>query len=122
MAGIAADLIVLLHFAFILFVVLGGFAALKWRWVALLHIPCAAWGALVELCGWGCPLTPLELHFREAAGESLYTGGFVQRYIMPIIYPDGFTPEMQIGLGVAVLLVNLCLYAWLLKERGVKRR
>ena len=112
MAGIAADLIVLLHFAFILFVVFGGFIVLRWKWIALLHIPSAAWGVLVESFGWICPLTPLELHFREAAEESLYSGDFVDRYITPIIYPEGLTREMQVALAVAIVVINLCAYSW----------
>lgn len=112
MAGTAADLIVLLHFTFILFVVFGGFAVLKWRWTALLHIPCAAWGVLVESFGWICPLTPLEIYLRDVANEPLYSGDFIDRYILPIIYPEGLTREIQVAFAVAIVLINACLYGW----------
>jgi hypothetical protein len=108
---LTADFILVIHFVFIAFVVLGGFLVLKWRKVALLHIPCVLWGALVELAGWICPLTPLEFHLREAAGGEAYGGDFIDRYLMPLIYPEGLTRSMQISLGVAILAINLFLYA-----------
>ena len=110
----AADLIVAGHLAFILFVALGGFLVLKWRWLAFLHLPAAAWGVLIEFRGWLCPLTALENRLRLAGGEAGYPGGFVDRYLAPIVYPSGLTRDTQILLGVAVLALNACVYSWLL--------
>jgi hypothetical protein len=109
---IAADLVVLLHLGFIGFAVAGGLLVLKWRSVAAIHIPAAVWGALVELQGWYCPLTPLEQYFRQAGGQSAYSGGFVERYLMPVLYPADLDREMQMLLGAAVIAINLVLYAW----------
>lgn len=107
-----ADLLVILHFAFIVFVVAGGFLVLKWRRVAYIHVPSAVWGALVEFQGWICPLTPLEQKFRIAAGEAGYGGGFIQYYLLPVIYPDGLGRDMQFILGSSVVIVNLAVYGW----------
>jgi hypothetical protein len=109
---IAADLVVLLHLGFIGFAVAGGLLVLKWRSVAAIHIPAAVWGALVELQGWYCPLTPLEQYLRRAGGQGAYSGGFVQRYLMPVLYPADLDREMQMLLGAAVIAINLVLYAW----------
>ena len=108
--SLLADLIVLLHFLYVLFVVLGGLLVLRYRWVALLHVPAALWGALVEITGWMCPLTPLEMRFRFLAGQAGYEDGFIEHYLLPLIYPPGLTRGMQISLGVAVALVNLAIY------------
>lgn len=118
---ISADLLVLLHFAFIVFVVLGGFLVLKWVKVAILHIPCALWGAFIEFSGWICPLTPLEHSLREAAGVTAYSGGFIDHYIMPIVYPTGLTREIQIVLGVIVLIINLCVYGLVIYKRSKRK-
>lgn len=109
--GIAADLVVLLHFAFILFVVLGGLLLLKWPRLAWLHLPAALWGALIEFTGWICPLTPLENWLREIGGASGYSGGFVEQYILVLIYPAGLTREIQLFLGLGVLVLNAAIYA-----------
>lgn len=114
--ALLADLILLLHLGFILFVVLGGLLVWRRAWVAWLHLPAAAWGVLVELMGWICPLTPLENRLRRLAGQSGYDGDFIAAYLLPLIYPHGLTREIQIGLGLAVLLVNLLLYARLLAQ------
>ena len=114
MASLAADFLLLLHLAFILFVALGAFLALKWPRVAWLHIPCALWGMAIEFGGWICPLTPLEQHFLKLAGGAGYSGGFLQHYVWPIIYPDELTRGMQVGLGLAVLAVNLLVYGIML--------
>jgi hypothetical protein len=116
-ARLTADLIVAVHFAFIAFVFLGGLLVLKWRTVAWVHVPCVIWGALIEFTGWICPLTPLEWHFRDAAGSGGYTGGFVEHYLIPLVYPETLTRTMQIWLGIAVLLVNLCAYGWMISHR-----
>lgn len=102
--------VVLVHAAFILFVVLGGFIALRWPWVAWLHVPAAVWGSLIEFAGWVCPLTPLENFFRARAGAGGYAGGFMEHYVLHLIYPNGLTPPVQWMLGGAALLVNVTVY------------
>jgi hypothetical protein len=114
---VAADLVVGLHFAFILFVMLGGFLAWRWRRAAWVHLPVAAWGALIEFAGWICPLTPLENSLRRAAGDAGYAGGFIEHYVIPVVYPSGLTPAIQVALGVAVLVVNGVAYGVLLMRR-----
>lgn len=116
-AGLSADTIVLLHLGFVLFVALGGILALRWPRVACVHLPAVVWGTLIELTGWICPLTLLENRLRAAAGDSAYTGGFIDRYIMPIVYPDGLTRGMQLVLAAAVILVNLIIYGTLVLRR-----
>lgn len=109
-ARLAADLVVLVHIAFVAFVVLGGLLALRWRWIPWLHLPVAAYGAAIELVGWICPLTPLENRLRRAAGEAGYEGGFVEHYLLPVLYPGALTPELQLTLGLLVVAVNLAVY------------
>ena len=107
---IAADLIVLVHFAFVIFVVAGGLLALKWPKVAYLHIPAAVWGAWIGFAHWICPLTPLENQLRRLTGEAGYAGGFIEHYITRILYPAGLTAGMRVMLGVAVVAANLMVY------------
>jgi hypothetical protein len=116
-----AGLVVILHLLFVLFVVLGGFLVLRWRWLAWIHLPAALWGIGIEWLGGVCPLTPLEIYFRRLGGEAGYTGGFVEHYILPVLYPDGLTPEIEIGLGVLVLVVNAVAYAVLIRRRRRRR-
>ncbi len=111
---LSADAVVLLHFGFVIFVVAGGLLVLRWHWVALLHVPAVAWAVLLEYLGWLCPLTPLELKFRAAAGQAGYSGGFVEHYILPVLYPDGLDRVTQIGAGSLVLAINIVIYGWLL--------
>ena len=111
---IAADLLVLLHLVFIIFVMAGGFTVFKWPWMALLHIPAAVWGALIEFSGWICPLTPWENGLRQLAGQEGYSVGFIEHYVLPLIYPTGLTREIQIVLGSIVIAVNLVIYGVLL--------
>jgi hypothetical protein len=106
-----ADLVVILHFAFVLFVVLGGLLVFRWPRLAYVHLPVALYGALIELVGWICPLTPLEKRLRESAGLQGYQGGFVEHYILPVLYPAGLTRGVQWVLGVLVLGINLVIYA-----------
>jgi hypothetical protein len=108
--GLAADFVVLVHLGFIVFVALGGFLALRWRKIAFVHLPCVLWGVLIEWFGWLCPLTPLEYRLRRLAGEAGYDGGFMDHYIVPLVYPAGLTRDMQIGLGLLVLVMNLFVY------------
>jgi len=111
----AADLVVLIHFCFILFVILGGFIVIKWRRLIWLHLPAAVWGALIEFFGWVCPLTILENKLRQASGGS-YSTGFIEHYIIPVIYPAGLTPDIQLLMGVAVVVVNLFVYTQIVKK------
>jgi len=107
---ILADILVLLHLAFVCFVVLGGLLVLRRRWWAWVHVPVAAWGALVEFMGWVCPLTPLEVHFRILGGEGGYSGGFVENYLIPLLYPGALTRGHQVVLGLLVVALNALFY------------
>jgi hypothetical protein len=112
-----ADVLVLAHLAFIFFVITGGFLAWRWRRLAWVHLPCALWGALVEFMGWICPLTPWEIALRRQAGMAGYEGGFIEHYIIPVIYPSGLTPAIQVGLGSLVVAVNLVAYVVYFRRR-----
>jgi hypothetical protein len=111
-----ANGVVLLHFAFVLFVVLGGLLVWRWRWFAWLHLPAVAWAVLIEFGGWLCPLTPLENRFRQLAGGARYGGDFIERYIMSLLYPAELSRHTQLLLGMAALLINLVIYALLLRR------
>ncbi len=115
-----ADLVLIVHLLFIAFVVAGGFAAIRWPRLAWAHVPCFVWGALIEFAGWICPLTPLEVRLRIASGQAGYSGGFIERYLLPVIYPGALNREIQIWLGMSVLALNAVAYAWLL--RRLRRR
>lgn len=112
-----ADGLVALHLAFLLFVVFGGLLVARFPRVIWLHVPAALWGALIELSGWICPLTPWEQVLRRRAGQAGYTEGFIEHYLMPVIYPAGLTPSIQLALGAAVIAVNGGVYAWLWRRR-----
>jgi hypothetical protein len=116
-----ADALLLLHGLFIAWVVLGGLAVWARPRLVWLHLPCAAWGAAIELAGWVCPLTPLEQRWRVAAGEAGYAGGYIEHYLTAAIYPDGLTRDVQVALGLAVVAINAALYgaAW---RRAARRR
>jgi hypothetical protein len=107
-----ADAVLILHLAFILFVIAGGLLVLRWRWAAVVHLPVALYGALIELVGWICPLTPLENHLRRRGGEEGYTGGFIEHYLVPLIYPGELTWGLQLTLGLAVVAINVAIYGW----------
>lgn len=113
---LAADAVVLAHLSFILFVLLGGLLVLRWPRLAWLHAPATAWGMAVEFFHLYCPLTPLENHFRRLAGSQGYSGGFIEHYLIPLIYPAGLTESIQIVLGLIVVAVNLPPYLWLLRR------
>jgi len=122
MYGFLADLVVLLHFAFVLFVVAGGLLTLRWRKIAWIHIPAVVWGIAIELTGWVCPLTPLENHFRREGGAAAYNESFVVHYIEPVLYPEGLTRGSQIALAATILIVNVAIYTYLWKgQKGVKQ-
>ena len=112
-----ADLLVLTHFAFVLFVLLGGLLALRFPRMAWVHLPAAAWGAAIEFAGWICPLTPWEQSLRRLGGEAGYSGGFIEHYVIPVLYPSGLTPSVQVVLGVVVVAVNLVVYGVVLRRR-----
>jgi hypothetical protein len=113
-----ADLVVLLHALFILFVVGGGFLVLRWPRLAWLQLPAALWGGVVELTSGLCPLTDLELYWRRLGGESGYSGSFIEHYLEPLVYPTGLTVRLQIYLGVGVLLLNGAIYFILWRRRS----
>jgi hypothetical protein len=112
-----ADLVLLLHAAFILFVVAGGLLVLQFHRLAWLHLPCVAWGILIELFGWICPLTPLENRLRYPSASYNGETGFIEHYLAPLIYPAGLTPGIQYLLALLVLLVNLVIYTIAWKRR-----
>ena len=119
-----ADAIVALHFAFVLFVVLGASLVLRWPRVAWIHVPAVIWGALVEFTGWICPLTPLENRLRRSAGETGYQGDFIAHYVLPVLYPNGLTRRDQLVLGGAALAINIAIYAVVFvrhRRRSVKK-
>ncbi|MGB5103008.1 MAG: DUF2784 domain-containing protein [Steroidobacteraceae bacterium] len=107
-----ADLVLLLHAAFVAFVMLGGLLASRWSRAAWAHLPLVAWGAGIEFLGGICPLTPLENHWRQLAGEQGYTGGFVEHYVFAALYPEGLTRNIQFALGLLVLVANAAIYGW----------
>ena len=112
MALLLADVLVVLHLLFVAFVMAGGFLIGRWPRLAWAHLPAAAWGAFAEFSGVICPLTPLENRLRVLGGSSAYAGGFVERYLLPVLYPEHLTLAIQQGLGVIVVVVNLAAYAW----------
>ena len=116
---LAADTVLLLHLAFILVVLFGAVFARRWHWVPWLHLPMAAWGVWISAAGAVCPLTPLENRLRLAAGQSGYEGGFIEHYLLMLIYPEGLTPTVQWLLAALVLGLNAGLYAWV--WRGWRR-
>jgi len=114
---VLADLVVGVHALFVVFVVAGGLLALRWPWVAAAHLPAAVWGTLIEFRGWICPLTPLEQSLRASAGQAGYEGGFIEHYLLPVLYPAGLTQRVQLVLGSLVIAVNVVVYGLLLWRR-----
>ena len=119
---IMADFLVVVHAGFVVFVVLGGFLALKWPRAAWFHVPGCLWGALIEFQGWICPLTPLEKWLRTEAGQAGYSGGFIQHYLVPLLYPAGLTEGMATFLGLFVVVVNVAVYACVIYAYKQRRR
>ena len=105
-----ADVIVIIHFVFIIFVIFGAFLLIRWRWIIWMHLPAAMWGVFIEFSGWICPLTPLENKLRKISGLDSYDISFVEHYIIPLIYPTDLTREVQILFGVVVVTVNMLIY------------
>ncbi|OHB79136.1 MAG: hypothetical protein A2W31_15185 [Planctomycetes bacterium RBG_16_64_10] len=116
-ARFVADALVVLHLGFILFVVLGGLLVLPWQRIAWVHLPCAVWGVLIELGGWVCPLTVFENQLRHAGGSAGYAGGFVDHYLVPVVYPAALTRGLQVSLGAVAIAVNVVIYGGLLVAR-----
>ena len=121
--GLLADLVLLAHAGFVVFVVLGGLPVLRWPRLAWLHLPAVAWGAGIEFAGAICPLTPLEIHLRSLAGQQGYAGGFVEHYVFALLYPEGLTRNVQLALGLLVLVINALVYAivWRRHRAGARR-
>jgi hypothetical protein len=108
---LAADAVVALHFAFVVFAALGGLLAWHRLTYAWIHLPALAWAAYVEFSGSICPLTPLENRLRRQAGDAGYSGGFVEHYVLPVLYPAGLTPDAQAWIGAALVALNVAIYA-----------
>jgi hypothetical protein len=117
----AADAVLVVHGLFILWVMLGALAVVRWPVLVWLHLPAAAWGVWIQWAGGLCPLTPLEWRLRELAGQQGHRGGFIEHYLTAAIYPDGLTREIQFALGAGVLFINLGLYAWVLRRARARR-
>lgn len=121
--GLLADVVVVAHMGFVLFVVVGGLAV-YWRpWILWMHVPAVLWGVGIEWAGAVCPLTLVENWLRNQAGEDGYAGDFIQRYILPTLYPAGLTRDIQIMLGAVALTINIAVYFWLWRRHcgSIKR-
>ena len=115
--ALLADFVLIVHLAFVAFVALGGVVVMRWPRLAVGHVPAAAWGVLVEFTGSTCPLTPLEVAWRQRGGEAGYAGGFIEHYVTAIVYPAGLTRGLQIALGCVALGVNAAVYCVLIARR-----
>jgi hypothetical protein len=124
MYPLLADLVLIVHLAFVVFVLWGGLLVLKWRWIAWLHLPAAVWGAVVEFTGWICPLTPLENWLREQGGEVSYRSDFIAEHLLPLLYPEELTRDLQLLLGTGVVVLNAAVYwgLWQMQMRRVSRK
>jgi hypothetical protein len=116
---LAADAVLLIHLAFILFALVGAVIAARWRWIPIVHLPVAAWGFFAEFTGRICPLTYLENYLRIKAGQSGYTESFIEHYLLAIIYPAGLTREIQFVLAGVVIVVNLAIYGWIFIRKRI---
>jgi hypothetical protein len=119
---VLADLVVVLHIGFVLFVVLGGFLVRRWPRLIYVHVPVAVYGVLIELVGWVCPLTPLENHLRSLGGEAGYSGGFVEHYLLPILYPNALTRNVQLLLALFVVACNAVAYGLVIRARRARKK
>jgi hypothetical protein len=117
MYAVAAGLVVLVHFSFVLFVAAGALLSLKWPRAMWVHLPAVIWAAYIEFSGGICPLTPLENGFRAKAGLDYYSGDFVARYVFPVLYPDGLTRQAQMIIGLVVVAANLSFYMFVYAAR-----
>ena len=123
MYPLLANLVLIVHLAFVVFVLCGGLLVLRWRWIAWLHLPAVLWGAVVEFTGWICPLTPLENWLRAQSGESSYSSDFLAQYLLPVLYPGDLTRGIQLLLGTVLVVLNAAVYWWLwrMQARGASR-
>jgi hypothetical protein len=121
--GALADLVLVFHLAFIIFVVAGGLLALRWVWMPIVHLPAALWGVLIEVSGGICPLTPLENALRRAAGSEGYSGSFIEHYLVPMVYPPGLSHSVQLVLGGFVVIANVLVYGvvWRRRDRSPRQ-
>ena len=117
-----ADLVLIVHLGFVVFVLCGGLLVLRRRWLAWLHLPAAIWGAVVEFTGWICPLTPLENQLREQGGGIGDEHDFIARYLLPILYPEELTRDIQWLLGTVVIVLNAAIYLWLWQSTQLTNR
>jgi hypothetical protein len=120
--GMLADMVVLLHLAFVLFVILGGLLVMRHHWLAVAHVPAFLWGAYIEITGGFCPLTVAENRLRHNAGEAGYDAGFIEHYIYPVLYPPGLNRATQLWLAAFVLGLNGVIYGWILIRRHRYKR
>lgn len=115
--AILADGVVLLHLAFVLFVIFGGLLVLRYPRFAFAHVPAFIWGAYIEISGGLCPLTSVENRLRQKVAEGGYDAGFIEHYIYPVLYPPGLTRTMQLWLAAFVVVLNGFIYGWILLRR-----
>ena len=113
MYSLLADLVLIVHLAFVFFVLCGGLLVLKWRWIARIHLPATVWGAVVEFTGWICPLTPLENWLRVQSNEAGYQDDFTTHYLLSILYPINLTRDIQLLMGTVVVVLNVAVYWWI---------
>ena len=113
---LAANLVLVIHLGFVIYVICGGLLIYRWRWTVFLHLPAVVWADLLELNSWQCPLTPLEQWLRIAGGQQGYSGGFIEHYLLALLYPAGLTPNIQIFLGIFVFLLNAVVYLLLIRK------
>ena len=116
MYNVLANAIVLAHLLFIAFVICGGLLVIRWPRLAVVHLPAVVWGAAVEIYGLVCPITPLENHFRMLAGDTSYSGDFIARYLLLVIYPENLTTTIQQLLGCLVIAVNVIIYIVVIRK------
>ena len=116
MYNVLVNAIVLAHFLFIAFVICGGLLVIRWPRLAVVHLPAVVWGAAVEIYGLVCPITPLENHFRMLAGDTSYSGDFIARYLLLVIYPENLTTTIQQLLGRLVIAVNVIIYIVVIRK------
>jgi Protein of Unknown function (DUF2784) len=117
-----ADAVLVIHLAFAIFAGIGGLLVLRWRRLAWVHVPCAVWGALIMFAGWICPLTPLENSLRRQGGQAGYEGGFIEHYVVSVLYPSGLTRGLQFGIGAGVVIVNAAVYGPMIARARRRRR
>lgn len=120
--GFLADVVLVVHALFVAWAVLGALAVWRWRWLAVLHLPALAWAVWIETSGRVCPLTPLEVSLRRAAGEAGYSGGFLDHYLGAILYPDGLTRQTQWVLAGLLAAFNVVLYGLMVRRWAGKGR